>query len=740
MPKQTTIFGDVLVQVDKDSDRLLLDKIRKPLRPNVSRGVVEVYEEVERVFAQVKTLIPYVEDFELITTRDRLVQYLEKIKANGVVAIDTETDGLNVISDRIAGMSIYTEGENPAYIPINHDYFERNVPVEMVAGFLKALNHYEIKIIMHNSRFDVRVLLNQVGVRVKCYYDTLIGAKLLNENEKENSLKYLWTRYVLGKDAEYFKYNDLFSGIKFSVFDPARVVVYPALDALMTYTLFKFQFPFLDKESEVCKAQDLLDTSDLMFNIEMPMIDTAVDMEERGVSIDKAYAKDLEKRYTADAERLQMEIQAEIAKHMHIVRKNISSSDLSKLSDPINLDSPSQLSTVFFKGLGLEVPREKTRGKAGAVDKEALEYLAAAYDEYSVIFTKLLEYKALTKIISTYLVAIPEAVNDKTNRLHTSWNTIGAGTGRFSSSSPNLQNIPSKNKEIRPMFVPKEGYVFVGCDYSAQEPRILADISSDPVLVDNYQQNKDVYSTLASMAYKLPYEQCTKDTKEGKVRRNHGKILQLALSYGMQARALAVELNVGEEEAVELYNAFRDNLHVAFEFGEKMKQFAKRNGYVKTLWGRKRRFPDYTLPPYQIVGNISPEKKQAIVQKLSRTRRDAKQALIQEYEQENGISIIDNTFKIRQCDTQILNSIIQGSAADMTKVALIMANNDPELISLDARPVLVIHDEIILECKKENAERATKRLEEVMVAAAKQKVKTVPFKAEGEVMERWHKD
>ena len=242
------------------------------------------------------------------------------------------------------------------------------------------------------------------------------------------------------------------------------------------------------------------------------------------------------------------------------------------------------------------------------------------------------------------------------------------------------------------------------------------------------------------MAYKLPYDACTKETKEGKVRRNHGKVLQLALSYGMQVNALAVQLDIEYDEAKVLFDTFRENLAVAFEFGEQMKAFCKKTGYVKTLWGRKRRFPDYLLPPYEVIGSISPEKKRMIIQKLSRTRRNEKQDVIASFESDYNVKINDNTFKIRQCDTQILNSIVQGSAADMTKVAMIMANTDPELISLDARPVLVIHDEIILECPKENAEQAKNRLEQVMIMAAGQKVKTVAFKAEGEVMERWHKD
>lgn len=740
MPQQTTIFGDVFVGVDKATDRLLLDKIRKPLKPTISRGVVEIYEDVERVFTQVKALVPYINDFELITTKERLQSYLNKIKENGLVAIDTETDGLDTISDRIVGFSIYTDGENPAYIPLSHDYFDNNLPKDIATAFMQYIANSEIKVVMHNARFDIRVIMNQLGVRLHPHFDTLIGAKLLNENEKENSLKYLWTRYVINKDTEYFKYNDLFSGIKFSVFDPVRVVVYPALDALMTYTLYKFQYQFLDPTSHLCAAQDLLDTSRLMFEVEMPIIEAAVDMEQRGLSIDKAYAKELELRYNKEAAELEMRIQKRLQELMPKIRKNISAADWSKLSDPINLDSPIQLKIVFYNGLELQIPDGKIRGKKGSIDKESLAYFTNAYPEYSDIFQDLLEYKALVKVITTYLVALPDAVNPKTNRLHTSWNTIGAGTGRFSSSSPNLQNIPSKNGEIRPMFVPKDGYVFVGADYSAQEPRILTEISQDPVLLDNYRKGKDIYSTLASMAYKLPYEQCTKDTKDGKVRRNHGKVLQLALSYGMQANALGIQLGVQKEEADILYSAFRDNLSVAFDYGEKVKRFCKTNGYVKTLWGRKRRFPDYTLPSFEIVGDISKEKKHALVQRLNKTNRQNRDSVISEIESNNGVSVVDNTFKIRSCETQILNSVVQGSAADMTKVALIKINNDSELISMDARPVLAIHDEIILECPKEYSEQAMKRLEHLMIEAARERVTTVPFKAEGEVMDRWHKD
>lgn len=274
----------------------------------------------------------------------------------------------------------------------------------------------------------------------------------------------------------------------------------------------------------------------------------------------------------------------------------------------------------------------------------------------------------------------------------------------------------------------------------AQEPRILAAVSKDPVMVDNYLHDKDIYSTLASMAYKLPYDQCTKDTPEGKVRRNHGKVLQLALSYGMQVRSLSQQLSISVEEAQELYDAFKRNLHVAFEYGESARRFCRANGYVKTLWGRKRRFPAYTLPPYEVLGDVSPERRQAILSRVRKARWDERYDLIQALSSEYGVTIIDNTREQRAADTQILNSIIQGSAAEMTKMAMVLIANDPQMKEWKANLVLVIHDEIIVECPKENAEKVAVRLEQLMSESAKTRIEHMPFKAESEVMERWHKD
>lgn len=739
MRQQATIFEDVFVGIDKSTDKLILNKSKAPLKPNVTRGVAEIYEEVKRVFTNVKALLPYINDYELITTTERLQTYMAKIKEIGYVAIDTETDGLDPISDKIAGISIYVKGENPAYIPVRHEYFDGNMSYDVIKQFLLALERYKIKIIMHNAKFDIRVLLNNFGVKVNVYYDTMIAAKLLNENEEHN-LKILWAKYILGKSKQ-FSFSELFDDVKFSIFDPTQVFIYAALDALMTWELWEFQKDFFDKENPKCIENDLVDTSDLFYNIEMEVMRIAVDMEEYGVCIDNKYAKDMEIKYTKLLEEQEKKVQDVIESLTPVWRPNLTSNQLSKLERPIKVSSSTQMAIVIFDGLGLELPLGiLKKGATRGVGKEAIAYFLEHNSEYIELWEAFSKYQKIKILLTTFIIAIPQKVNPITGRLHTTWNTMGAATGRFSSRDPNLQNIPSKNRDIRPMFIPRDGNVFVGADFNAQEPKILAHVSQEPVLLNNFALGLDVYSTLASSAYKLPYDQCTKHTKEGALKRNHGKVLLLALSYGMQVKSLSQQLKISYDEAKLLFDDFREEMHVAFEYGEKVRRECKSRGYVKTLWGRKRRFPDYRLPEYVVNGTMSSEVKKSIIQRIKRAHWRERYDVIKELEFRHSCTIVDNGKKIRECETEILNSVIQGSAVDMIKVAMVKAFHDEEFNRLRAKLVLQVHDELIVECPKENAQEVKELLSRIMVAAAASKIKDVPFTAEGDIMERWVKD
>lgn len=300
------------------------------------------------------------------------------------------------------------------------------------------------------------------------------------------------------------------------------------------------------------------------------------------------------------------------------------------------------------------------------------------------------------------------------------------------------------------MFIPEEGHVFVGSDYSSQEPKILAELSQDPILVSTFVSGKDVYAVLASMAYGLPYEQCTKDTEEGKKRRNHGKVLQLALAYGMRAKSLSESLGISYDEAKVIYDKFVDNLHVAFDYSQMLTEQTKRVGYVKTMWGRKRRFPEMMLPEFEIFGGLDDdfeviEVSQALKDKIIREIRsvwrfnDVEDKIV-ELESKHSVRIVDNRKTHNKYSTQILNSVIQGSAGDMTKIAMINVAFDPEMRRMGAKLALSVHDELIVDCPKEHAEEVKERLEYLMIEAGRQKVKTVPITSEGIIMERWIKD
>lgn len=473
MKTQATLFDDLLIEVDRNSDKLLLGKAKVPLKPVVNRGVAEIYDEVERVFAQVKTLLPYIEKYELITSIERLQEYMKKVKENGVIAIDTETDGLNPIDDKIAGVSIYTKGESPAYIPFRHEYYDFNMDYEVMTHLLKALMRDKIKILMHNAKFDIRVLYNSFGVKVEAHFDTMIAARLLNENEDSNSLKSLWAKYVLGKTKQ-FSYSELFEGIKYSIFNPEKVYIYAAIDALMTYELWEFQRDFFDPTNQKCIEQDLVDTSSLFYDIEMKVLHIAADMEERGVNLDMQYVKELKERYQKILYDFEDETIKGLKMHQLVWKANLTSAQLSKLSDPINIASPQQMTAIIYDGLGCVLPPKLLKGgKERSAGKDAIKYLATAYPQYASIWEPYANYQKTKTVFSTFIVAIPERVSPTTGKLHTTWNTIGTDTGRFSSRDPNFQNVPSKNKDIRPMFVPHSGNVFVGSDFGKQDLRVL---------------------------------------------------------------------------------------------------------------------------------------------------------------------------------------------------------------------------------------------------------------------------
>ena len=350
----------------------------------------------------------------------------------------------------------------------------------------------------------------------------------------------------------------------------------------------------------------------------------------------------------------------------------------------------------------------------------------------------ILEYRGIAKLLSTYIDKMPTIVNPKTRRIHASFNQIGADTGRFSSSDPNMQNIPSHNDEIRQMFRASEGYVLLSSDYSAQEPRLTAHMSKDEKMINAYKQGKDLYVEIASIAYNMPYDECKEFREdgtrnpEGKERRSAAKAIVLGVCYGKGVAAIAEDLGITKKKAQEIYDKVMVSFPGLKRFMEESEAMARDYGFVTTVWGRKRRLPNMQLEPYEFsyIGGVPKDfdplfddedefddgplevdeaTKQKYINILNRTYSRKEKEAIKAKAKAEGILIKDNSGYIAEATRQCVNSRIQGSAADQTKLAMILIGNDKKLKELGFRLLLPVHDELIGECPKENAKEVAER-------------------------------
>ena len=417
---------------------------------------------------------------ELVTTVERLKQFDRKVVANGIVAIDTETNGLDRIDGKIAGICLYTPYEKGIYIPLGHVSYmtnmslQSNVDKEVVRTLLQSWVDNNIRFVLHNAKFDMHILYWMVGVKIVPYWDTLIGGYLLNENEP-HGLKVLWQKYCTGESAEVGKFGELFNGIEFNKIPPDVGYMYAAFDPIMTYELYDFQREYLDRDGKYCYKKGLERVADVFRNIEMPLIEVVFDMEAQGVDIDTNLAQQLKQRYTTYMDNALNEFNTQVAQ----LDKQGAFNDLrvkhpdkyGKISElgevNINIGSNQQLVILFYDVLKLDPPKGQR-----SVGEEQLKQLNHP------LVNSILEYRGMSKLLSTYIDAIPDHISKRTGKLHAHFNQYGAKTGRFSSSNPNLQNIPSKTKklsdgtvidaghDIRQMFIAGEGNVIIGGDFS----------------------------------------------------------------------------------------------------------------------------------------------------------------------------------------------------------------------------------------------------------------------------------
>lgn len=739
----------------RQSDAAALAKASKSkvVAPTV-KGGKGIYDRISTISAVVTTKLgKYADKYLLLRTNEEVFDYFEHIKKAGKAAIDTETDSLDTIMCNLAGICVYTPGQKPAYIPMHHVSYvtgmesANQISDEVMRQCLEACKETNVGWVMHNSKFDIRVIRNQLGIDIPCVWDTLLAAKCLNENESA-ALKDLHLKYCASQDTESLTYDKLFEGIPFTHVPISIGYLYAAGDPVKTWELMEFQQQYLTPKK-------LPGPYHVFSTVEMPLVPVVADMEDRGIGFDIQFAQNLSAKYNEQLKEREQKFYDVLNMYADEINAYKSANPAHKLSDPVGIGSPTQIAIILYDILGLKSPdKEKPRGTGEDILLALNVPLSKA----------LLDYRETAKLLSTYVDKMPAILNPKTKRIHCSFNQYGAATGRFSSSDPNMQNIPSHNKEIRKMFRASEGFVLISCDFSQQEPRTLAHMSEDEHLIQAYRDGKDIYAWIAEKIYNVPYDECREfradGTKnpEGKKRRDSVKSIILGIMYGRGAKAISEQLGCSVKEAQKIVDQFFNSFPKVRRWMDKVMADAKKYGFVETAWGRKRRLPDVQLAPYEFtlmsggpstfdplnfdnaenaVAEVDPRVRQQYIARLEKTwSGKEKRAIIQEA-YDRGIKIKDNGGFIADAERQCVNSIIQGSSADMTKKAMIAIGNDKRLKELDCHLIIQVHDEIIAECPEQHAKECSDRLSKLMVDAAAEKI-TVPMKCDAEITYSWY--
>lgn len=753
----------------REGDKNLSKKAKSSSKQSagiVIKGGGGLLERIASINAMVtKYLGKYMDQYIIIHDVQELNEYIDAAIEADVISIDSETNSLDPITCTLAGLCLYVPGKKAAYVPLHHVSYvigievEDQISDEDARAAMQRVKDSEIKVIMFNAKFDIRVIKNQLGVELIAAWDGYLAARLLNENEGDgnNGLKALHKKYCLHGEGDAFSFDSLFKGIPFTHIPIKTGYLYAARDAEITYELYMYQLPYLTPGSEKCKAHELEGPAWVMHNIELPLIGVVARMEDTGVSFDFDWAEKLSQQYHKELEQKESRFYELCDMYADEIEAYKRKNPNHKLSEPISISSPTQLAILFYDIIQVGVIDKKNpRGTGEDIMLKIDNELAKS----------VLAYREVSKLLSTYVDKMPNVVNEKTGRIHCSFNQIGADTGRFSSSDPNMQNIPSHNKDIRKMFRASKGCVLLSSDYSAQEPRLTAHMSKDDKMIEAYKQGKDLYVGIASLAFDLPYAECQEfrpdGTKnpEGKERRTTAKAIVLGICYGKGIPAIADDLRIPVKKAQQIYDRVMNAFPGLQKFMDESQEMARTKGYVTTVWGRKRRLPNMQLPLYEFsyAGGVakdfdpmfddedefslSTEVDEATIQKYTRLLTNARnwkdKEKIKERAEVDGVIIKDNGGYIAEATRQCVNSRIQGSAADQTKLAMILIDKDEQLKQLGFKLLLPVHDELIGECPRENAKAVADRFSELMVLAAKDL--SVPSKCDVEVTEAWYGD
>lgn len=788
MPKRAT----------KVQDRQIasLAKSTIPTMPSL-RGGNDLISRINQIKASVEmNLGKYRDKYQVIRNEEILHDFITECIGNQYISIDTETDGLDPLQNLLAGICPSTYGQKGSYIPINHRSYitglksKDQLSEEFVLSEFKRLLEKKPEIDMFNAKFDIRFLRAFGLSDIYCTWDGYLASRILNENEEHKNLKWLHFKYCCQDDYDYYaelirqnkldeaqdfvnknvnRYENLFKGIPFTYIPPDIGYLYAANDPVITTELCDYQRKYLTDKTD---RQDIKDIYWVFKNIEMPCVKVTADIEDNGILFDSEYAKVLSEQYSnllKEREEKFYRLCDDFGEYLDKYRERQGANN--KLEYPINISSSSQIAIMLYDVLNLTCPDKKN---PRATDEKALSKINHP------IAKAILDYRETKKLLNTYIDKLPDCVNPNDGRIHCNFNQYGADTGRFSSSDPNLQNIPSHNKDIRKMFVASPGYVLMSSDYSQQEPKVMTQMCQDPKMLDAYNHDKDLYAEIASLSFNKPYADCLefyldekgkktdKTNKEGKERRSQAKSILLGVLYGRGVSSIAEQLfgtpkdDDEKKKFAKRAQTIKDSVFKGFpaipQFEQDSLTMAYNLGYVTTLWGRKRRLPDLQLDEFEFkwkngappqddlldftdtgeseMDEVPARRVNYYLKKLKGIWGSDKRMIFEEAAEE-GIKIIDNGAKIADAQRQCVNARIQGSAADMSKLAMILVGNDERLKELGFRLLIPVHDELIAECPEENAKECSERFAMLMSKAAGEKLQ-IPIKCDVEITKQWY--
>lgn len=561
--------------------------------------------------------------YYLADTAEKQIALCEQLLQEKSFAFDTETEGLDPLTAGLVGMSFAIREQEAWYVPVPAN---REEATDIVLRLAPALQHPEIEKVGQNIKFDI-LALRKYGVRVKGpLFDTMLAHYLLNP-ELRHGMDYLAETYLKYKTVPI---EDLI-GPKGKKQASMRTVPieqikeYAAEDADVTLRLKHYFAPLLKQEG----------LESLFFEMEMPLIYVLAEMEATGVKLDTNALKQ-------SSEVLSQQLTA------------LEESIYDLAGQSFNINSTKQVGEILFDKLKLDEKAKKTKTGGYSTSEEVLEKIRGKHP----IVDKLLEYRGIKKLLSTYIDALPALIHPETGKIHTSFNQAVTATGRLSSTNPNLQNIPVRDelgREIRKAFIADDDdCIFFSADYSQIELRLMAHLSNDPHMVEAFCSGADIHAATAAKIYGIPVEEVTSDM------RRKAKTANFGIIYGISVFGLAERLSIPRAESKELIDGYFQTYPRIKEYMEESIRVAKEKGYVETLFKRKRFLPDI----------------------------NSHNAIVRGYAERNAI-----------------NAPIQGSAADIIKLAMIRIHQRFEAEHLKSRMILQVHDELNFNVRKEEFDR-----------------------------------